>query len=90
MALSENLSITESIKTPRGFSVLFLLAREPSRASKSEKIKNSQEPILICSKAMNIAATIVPKNAIKVRCVAVTLRFINKATKGPVIFQMAF
>jgi len=44
IALSENLSITESKKAPIGFALLFLLANDPSRASKSEKSIKSEEP----------------------------------------------
>lgn len=90
MALSENLSITESIKAPIGFSVLFFLARDPSRASKREKIKKSQDPIFICSKTINIEAIIVPKKAIKLRYVAEKLCLSNKPTKGPDIFSNGF
>ena len=87
MALSENLSITESIKAPVGFSVLFFLASDPSRASKREKIKKSQDPIFICSKTINIEAKIVPKKAVRLRCVAEISCLSNKSTKGPDIFS---
>ena len=44
MALSENLSITESKKAPIGFALLSLLANDPSRASKREKNIKSEAP----------------------------------------------
>ena len=46
IALSENLSITESKKAPIGLAVLFLLANDPSRASTIEKSKKSEAPTI--------------------------------------------
>ena len=67
MALSENLSITESKKAPKGLALLILLANDPSRASNREKIKKRQEPITHFSKYIKIDARIVPEKAIRVK-----------------------
>lgn len=85
--LSENLSITESRKAPMGLAVLFLLAKDPSRASKREKNKNRDEPIIQISQYIKIDARRVPRNAVMVNWEAEKRCLIKKSTKGIEIFS---
>ena len=87
IALSENLSTTESMKEPNGLTVLFLLASDPSSASKRENIKKRQDPTIQYLKYINTEARIVPINAIMVKWMAEKLCLINKSTKGVAIFS---